>query len=209
MDAKKAVQTIGQAQTSNRIGKKAFYRALFLAGTIFRNRLAQNRQLVIVSCGNCVDYDMMAALKLNKILKARNVVVSAYGNYEMTDLDESLGDEKAIGYGYQKIFLGKDSGEVEVDSLEGYKVEHNMDLCSRLAVKTGGAVFDVNQLKNAKVFETTIAQLREVRPKFENKVSKCERISTPFGDMADFSYKRTRVSGDADDDEDDDNDEDN
>jgi len=205
-DIKKALQTISEARTSNRVDKKDLYKALFLAGGLFGNRLAQNRYMVIISCGNCIDYDMMATLRVHKVLSARNIVVSAWGAYDMVDTELSLDNEKAIGYGYDKIFLSKaQSTEVEVDSLEAYRIEHNQDLCNRLAVKTGGAVFNVNQLKNSKIFESAINKLRDLRPAYENKLEKCERISTPFGDMADFAYKRVEKNDENRDNDDDEN----
>lgn len=206
-DIKKALQTIAAAQAgSNVIDKKDLYKAFFMAGSLFGNRLAANRFMVIISCGNCIDYDMMATLKLSKVLKARNIVVSSWGDYKMHDLDGSLENEHAVGYGYNKIFLNKDqTSDVDVDSLEGYRVEHNQDLCGRLAAKTKGAVFDINQLKDSKIFQATITKLRQVRPTFDHKIDRCERVSTPMGDMADFNFKRTaRKSDDVEEDADDD-----
>lgn len=212
-EIKKALQTISESRTSNNLDKKDFYKALFLAGSLFTNRLAQNRLLVIVSCGNCIDYKMLSTLKLNRKLKARNIVVSSWGAYTLTDTDGSLdSNERAIGYAHGKLFVRKvDTNEVDTDSLSAYRVEHNQDLCSRLAVKTKGAVFDINEIKTTKIFESTMAKLRELRPSYENTLEKCERISTPFGDVTDFKYKKAvKVSSDAeeDDDEDDDTDDD-
>lgn len=207
-DIKRALETITEARTSNRLDKEDLYKALFLAGTLFSNRLAQNRYMVIISCGNCIDYDMFSTVKLYHMLRARNIVVSAWGAYNMVDTENSLGNENAIGYAHEKIFLNKVSTtEVDVDSLEGYRIEHNQDLCNRLAVRTKGAVFNIEQLKNPKIFEAAISKLREIRPNYENKLEKCERISTPFGDVADFRYKRVKNANDDNDDDDHDDEE--
>lgn len=212
-ELKKALQTISQSRTSNHLDKKDFHKALFLAGSLFTQRLAQNRLLVIVSCGNCVDYKMLATLKLSRKLKARNIVVSSWGAYNMVDTDNSLdSNERAVGYAYGKIFVRKvDTDEVDTDSLSAYRVEHNQDLCSRLAIRTKGGVFDVNQIKSTKIFASTMAKLRELRPSYENTLQRCDRISTPFGDVTDFKYTKvakTTTDAEADDDDDDDKDDD-
>lgn len=207
-EIKRALQSLSEARTTNYLAKEDLYRALFLAGGLFSNRLAQNRNMIIISCGNCVDYKMLATLKLHKLLRARNIVVSSWGAYDMRDRDGSLeSDETAVGYAHGKIFLKK-AGQVDVDSAAGYRVEHNLDLCSRIAVKTKGAVFNVNELKSASVFEQTIKKLREIRPNYDNQLERCERISTPFGDIADVHYRRVLKPDQEIEDDEDDHDED-
>lgn len=200
IDIKKALETISKSRISSTIDKKDLYHALFLAGSLFGRRLAANRYMVIISCGNCIDYDMLATVKISKLLKARNIIVSSWGSYTMVDRENSLENENCVGYGYEKVFLNKaKTTDIDVDSLSGYRIEHNQDLCSRLAAKTSGAVFDINQLKSSKIFEATVTKLREVRPSFENKIEKCERISTPYGDVADFKFRRIQSQPDEDD----------
>ena len=192
VDMKKAFQSFGEDKSS-KVSKEGLYKGLYLAGTLFTNRLAENRIIVIVSCGNCLSYSALATLRLEKLLDKRNIIISAWGDYEMSDKSGMLGDEeKAFGYTDDNLFLYKASDKsVDTDSLDAYKVEHKGDLCNRLAVKTEGSVFDIKYMRRADVFEKTLVKLQEKRTKYENKLEKCERVDTPFGDVDDFKYSRT------------------
>lgn len=102
-------------------------------------------------------------------------------------------DETIIGYGQEKVFLTKKAAtNVETDSEDSYSFEHKIDLCSRLAVKTKGNVFNINYIRKQQIFDQVAESLSQIAPKYQEKLSTCERVDTPFGDIDDFSYTRTR-----------------
>lgn len=158
---------------------------------MFTNRLAQNRHIIIVGCGNCIKYSSRAAILLERVLSRRNIIVSAWDEYNIEDPD--LVDETIIGYGQEKVFLTKKAAtNVETDSEDSYSFEHKIDLCSRLAVKTKGNVFNINYIRKQQIFDQVAESLSQIAPKYQEKLSTCERVDTPFGDIDDFSYTRTR-----------------
>jgi hypothetical protein len=172
------------------VEKEGLYKGLFLAGTLLTNRVAVNRRLVIVSCGNCLRYSILNTLKLEKRLEDRNIVVSSWGKYRMVDANEDEDDSSSIfGYNSDQVFNYDD--KVENELADSYKVEHEGDLCQRLAVKTEGNVFNIEKIREANVFRQTLRQLRERKPAFTSRIEKCERVDTPFGDVDDFVFSRT------------------
>lgn len=164
---------------------------MFLAGSLFTNRLAQNRHLIIVGCGNCVQYSSKAAVLLERLLSKRNIVVSSWDDYNIADPD--LFGENIIGYGQNKVFLSQQGSlEVDEDSMESYRFEHRLDLCTRLATKTNGNVFNINFIRKPQVFEQVAEKLAKLESKKTSQLKTCERVETPFGDVDDFSFKKAR-----------------
>ena len=89
--------------------------------------------------------------------------------------------------------MNKNKNSVDSDDLDSYKLEHSGNLCHRLALKTEGYIFNVNYLKRPKIFEEVIAQAQKAKRSFENRLQRCERVDTPFGDVDDFSYTRREL----------------
>jgi hypothetical protein len=174
------------------VDKEGLYKGLFLAGTLLTNRVAVNRRLVIVSC-NCLRYSVLNTLKLEKRLEDRNIVVSSWGKYNMAEVNEDEDDNSLIfGYNSAQVFTyDVQAKKVENELAESYKLEHEGDLCQRLAVKTEGNVFNIEKIREANVFRQTLRQLRERKPAFTSRIEKCERVDTPFGDVDDFVFSRT------------------
>ncbi len=110
-------------ESSNEVSKHSFMQGLDLAMHLFSERLATQRRLIIVSCGNCLDYSAIQTLKLEKLLRERSVIVSAWGDYSMVDLNRDSEDssETIIGYSPTSVFILKND-ELSTDILESYKV---------------------------------------------------------------------------------------
>lgn len=164
---------------------------MFLAGSLFTNRLAQNRHLIIVGCGNCVQYSSKAAVLVERLLSKRNIVVSSWDDYNIVDAD--LFDENIIGYGQNKVFLTQQgSSQVEAEPSESYRLEHRLDLCTRLATKTNGNVFNINFIRKPQIFDQVAQILSESSSEYTSHLKTCERVETPYGDVDDFSFKRVK-----------------
>lgn len=164
---------------------------MFLAGSLFTNRLAQNRHLIIVGCGNCVQYSSKAAVLVERLLSKRNIVVSSWDDYNIVDAD--LFDENIIGYGQNKVFLAQQgSSQVEAEPSESYRLEHRLDLCTRLATKTNGNVFNINFIRKPQIFDQVAQLLSESSSEYTSHLKTCERVETPYGDVDDFSFKRVK-----------------
>ena len=178
------------------ISKSAFEKALVLAGSIFTQRLAQNRVIVFLSCGNCLPYKLNS-FKYAKILAKRNVVVHSVGLYNIKNLDEDEDSEEIpFAYNKNKLYLyNKEENSFDNDYLDSYSINHRMDLCAKLAVKSEGMVVDANEKTLAKgaelVFENKLN-------KFSYKLGKCQKIDSSYGDLTDFSYTRTEIPSDED-----------
>jgi len=180
------------------IDKKGLYKALFLAGSIFADsgRIA-NRFVTIVSCGNCLPntFTGLPLLRLEKMLKARNIVVSSWGEYQM--VDKSSDDEIPIGYSQDHTLLYKKSDKtVEIDESSSYEVEYKSDFCSRLSEKTKGGIFNLNFIRKADVNFDLISKLIETIDPFEVENARCEKIDTPFGDLTDFTFTKYNTKDD-------------
>jgi len=175
------------------VEKDGLYKGLFLAGTLLTNRVAVNRRLVIVSCGNCLRYSILNTLKLEKRLEDRNIIVSSWGKYQMVNADEDEDDNMLIfGYNRDQVFTyDVKEKKVENELADSFKIEHEGDLCQRLAVKTEGNVFNIEKIREANVFRQTLRQLKERKQPFVSRIEKCERVDTPFGDVDDFVFSRT------------------
>jgi hypothetical protein len=191
-DVKKAIKQVSESTTVSDVKKEHFYEGLFLAASQLTKRVASSRSIIIVSCGNCLPYSSLSTLKVVKKLQARNIQVGAWGDYTMVERGNQLDDQVAFGHGKDNLFLNKkNTNEVAVDSAEAYSIEFDRDFCNTLAIKTNGYVFDINHLKRGRVFEEVIKQLQQ-EPKKENTrtIEKCERIRSPYGDGADFSFSK-------------------
>ena len=187
---------LNQVTSPVQISKSAFEKALVLAGSIFTQRLAQNRVIVFTSCGNCLPYKLNS-FKYAKILAKRNVVVHSIGLYNIKNLDdEEDSEEIPFAYNKNKLFLyNKEENSFDNDYLDSYKINHSMDLCAKLAVKTNGMVVDSHQntlLKSAELV------LENKLNNFSYKLGKCQKIDSSYGDLTDFSYTRTEIASDED-----------
>ena len=182
------------------IDTKGLYKALFMAGSIFaQSGRISSRQLVIISCGNCVPISLTGLLsrRLEKMLVKHNIFVSSWGEYDMVDKESDSNEEKPIGYANENVVLYKESDKsVDVDDLLSYKVEYKSDLCSRLADKTNGAVFNINYIRQASVNNQIISKLMKTYPTFEASQATCARVDTSLGDGTDISFKRTQIKND-------------
>lgn len=177
------------------VNKESFYRGLFLAANLLSQRVASQRKLIIVSCGNCLPYSPFASLRLSKLLNQRNIMISSYStSYSIVDQDTN---EKLVGYGQENVFVyDSDEKTVGAESLESYNPEHRADLCHRLAQKTNGYVFDLNFVNEPKVFKQVVEMQQQNAPKYEQTIKQCVRLDTPFGDFDDFIYEQTQVQED-------------
>ncbi len=181
---------MAEDKSSNEINSDWFYTSLFYAANLFSARVAQSRKLILVSCGNCVRYNPIYALKFSSYMNRLNIQVSSFGKYNMVDLD-STSSEVPVAYGQGNLFLySPEEKTVETDGIESYKIEHSADMCQRLASRTNGNTYDLAYINKPGVFAQVTAKLAEVSPKYEQTVKKCVRYETPLGDFEDFVYKR-------------------
>lgn len=174
-----------------RVSKSAFDKALFLAGSLFTERLAKNRQLIFLSCGNCLPYKFNS-LKYTKILNQRNVVVHSFGTYGIKNYDS---DENEILYAYNKnknkVFLyDNEEDSFYDDYLDSYSINHNMDMCAKLATKTDGLVVD---MRIETLIKSTEIALNHSQNKYSYKLGRCQKLETKYGDLTDFDYKKTEL----------------
>jgi hypothetical protein len=182
-------------ETTEQVSESSFKKALVLSSHLFAQRVASQRRLIIVSCGNCLGYSLLNTLKASRYLNERNIMVTSWGKYEMSDLNnqDEASTETIIGYNADNVFLLKpDTDEVETDGADGYKVEHKGDLCHRLALKTDGNVFDISHIKDPKLFQQVVKKLEENKVSYKTTIKRCERLDTLYGDIDDFSITRTR-----------------
>ncbi len=190
-DVKEALNSVGEDNNSSEpVNKESLYHGLFLAANLFSSRVAQQRKLIIVSCGNCVDYSPLKSIRLSKLLNQRNIVVSSYStSYSIVDQDSN---EELVGYGRGQVFLlDSETPELELSDLDSYLPEHKGDLCHRLAQKTNGYVFNLNKLNEEGVFAKVIQKQLELKPNYQHTLRQCVRLDTPFGDFDDFQYEQT------------------
>lgn len=184
------------SRTSNGvITEEAFYEAIYYAQTLFSRRVASARHLIITSCGNCLPYSARTLRKLTKQLSARNIVVNSWGDYKMS-LGEDGGDEIPVGYSKNNLYVyTKGSTEINEESLDSYKVDHQADVCFRLAAKTYGSVLDLNQVRKDFVLKKVPEWFQDSRKAHTFSVKSCELVDNrKFGDFADFKF--TNISHD-------------
>ena len=166
-----------------------------LAGSLLTQRLAQHRVIIFKHCGNCLQY----AYNSNRIirsLKERNVQVYSIGNYNIENL-EDLGDgDKIFAYDDRHVYYITAEGDIDRDDKDSFKIDHRLDMCARLAVKTGGKV--ISMAPETAVYSLELA-LKQI-PARTYKVGTCERLNTPIGDFTDFSYTRTSLPQEDEDD---------
>lgn len=167
------------------VNKETFIKALYTAGSLLTQRLANSRHIVIESCGNSMPYRLNSLFFLKK-LSERNVVVHSVGEYDIKNLDFQDEDE-IIGYGDNKIFqYDKDDKSINMDILSAFNIDHTLDMPARLAMKTGGLVlvrkgeYASNNLFNELVLNKT----------YTSTVGTCERLDSLYGDLTDFKFTR-------------------
>jgi hypothetical protein len=186
-----------QTAHTTQITKHAFNKAMIMAGSLLTQRLSKHRHLVFISCGNCRPY-RLDSLKYIRKLQSRNVVVSSLGDYNIKEVDSLYeSDERPVAYNSKNIYLYNDNAAtMDSDYLDSYNIDHDVDMCSRLAIKTGGYV----AMKDQKAM-VEIAGLLWSTPAttYSYKVGQCQRYNTPYGDLTDFTYTRTQVSSYSDD----------
>lgn len=188
-------QYLNKITSPVQVTKSAFEKALILAGSIFTQRLAQNRVIVFTSCGNCLPYKLNS-FKYAKHLAKRNVIVHSIGLYNIKNVDEEDSEEIPYAYNKNKLFLyNTEDDSFDNDYLDSYRINHQMDLCAKLAVKTEGLVIDANEHVLEK---STQLVLNNKLNKFSYKLGKCQKLDTSYGDLTDFSYTRTQIASDED-----------
>jgi hypothetical protein len=188
---------------TQKVSSKGFYKAMILAASILSDsdRVA-TRNIIIVNCGNCPDFDVLDVVfrrKLEKSLSKLNIVVSSWGSYNIVDMDSDSDNEIPIGYtlGFnnnQVVLYDKTSKKVELDDLLSYNLEHSSDLCSHLTTKTKGNIFNIDYFRQTKVNDQIFAKLAKVYPKHELSEGECVRVDTPFGDFTQVSHERTLLT---------------
>ena len=190
-DLASAAEGVNVKETTD-VDKKSFLKGLFLAESLFSKRVAQSRHLIIKSCGNCLSYSIGLTLKLSKIVEELGVTVTSIGDYDMQTGEES--DESTpFAYDEEKLYSVKSNQEVESDSLESYKVDHKADICHRLAVKSHGMVINVNKIREPKLLAKLPEWLDSIGKDHSIRSRVCERVDTPFGDLADFRFIKTEA----------------
>jgi hypothetical protein len=157
--------------------------ALSFAERLFAKRLASSRNLIIASCGNCLEYEPLLECKLSKKLTERNIIVSSWGNYNMNLGSNAHEDETAIGYNQDTVYIQSknNNNTMFTEPLNQFKVEHEGDICHRLAVKTHGSVFDLNKIRE-KFFSQKTAEI--LNNSAENRVvsvKSCEFVERKYG----------------------------
>jgi hypothetical protein len=189
----KAQASLSSEQTGD-VTKSSFNKGLFLAANLFSQRLAQHRFLVIKSCGNCLPGNWITS-KYTRKLAQRNVVVHSWGNYEIKNVEDEDAEDEPFGYDNENIFLiNKETNEVDSDLFENYKIDHKVDLCQRLAIKTKGQVINVNKLKEANIVAKVDQEFLNAESKQHSyKIGKCQKLDTPYGDLTDFSYVKKEI----------------
>jgi len=161
---------------------------MVLAGSVFSERISKNRHLVFFSCDNCRPYGL-DPLQFSDKLQKQNVVVSSIGDYRLIDLDTYGRDERPIGNYDNDVFFYVDDSKRNSSEhyLRSYKLDHDVDLCTSLAIKTGGLV----EAKDGESM-TEVAGLvqKQSKAEYSYKADKCEKVSTEYGDFTGFSYLR-------------------
>jgi hypothetical protein len=191
-----AYSTLTSDKTSHNVDKWTFVKAAVLAKQLFARRSAQNRHLIIKSCGNCLPYSILDTLKAVKILKESNIVMSSFGDYEMKGVGKDLLDN-VFGYNQNlnNVFLHNpkdDFLENDEDNLNAFKFEHKGDLCYRVSMLTKGNVFDANYLADNLIVMDLIPNLiNDLNFNKTVQVNECKVYNTPFGiQFTDFTFKQ-------------------
>ena len=188
-DVKAAGSTLARS-SNGEVTEEAFYEAIYYAQTLFARRVASARHLIIISCGNCLPYNAIKVRKLSKALSARNIIVNSWGEYVMSLGDEASDDEIGVGYNKNKLYVyTKDSNEVNEESLSSYKVDHQSDICQRLAVRTYGSVFNINEVRKDFVLKKVPEWFESTRETHTFNVQSCEIVDhRKYADFADFKF---------------------
>jgi hypothetical protein len=183
------ISQIKPSETTEQIDTETFIRAMYTAGSLLTQRLAQHRHIVIESCGNSLPYRLDSFFYLRHLAE-RNVVVHSIGNYEIKNLDFEDEGSTIFGYGYNKVFLYDSSQKTsDDDSLDNYSIDHTLDLPARLAVKTGGLVL----VRSGPFMAFNLDLVKNYPKQFTYNVGTCQRLDSVYGDLTDFKYTRTEV----------------
>lgn len=174
---------------TSEVSKKAFKKGMMLAGSLLTQRLAQHRIIVIKGCGNCPPYAYNSQFIIKK-LKERNIKIISVDEHNIKDLDD-LGDGTVVyGYDNNRVHYMTEDGDFDHEPRDDFKIDHRLDLCARLAVKTGGYVIDSS---NPKTDLESLKLVLKNRPAASYKVGTCQKLNTPIGDFTDFSFTKTEV----------------
>ena len=203
-DVKLAGSTLSRS-SNGVITEEAFYEALYYAKTLFARRVASARYLIITSCGNCLPYNGIKARRIARKLTERNIIVSSWGNYNI-NLGEDGGDDIGVGYNENELYIySKGSNEINTESLSSFKLDHESDLCHRLAARTHGSVFNINEVRKPFVLQKVPEWFQESREQHSFSIKSCELVeSKKFSDFVDFKFTKTVHEENDDSNEDDD-----
>ena len=177
------------------VSKEAFKKGLILAASLFSQRLAENRVLIVKSCGNCLPSSFLSGYVAKKLAE-RNIVVHSWGLYDIEHVDEKDSADLPFGYDAKNIFLfNKAEQKVDTEDLENYKINHKLDFCQSIAAKTNGQVVNLALLNESLVANEVAQNLFSAAKskKFTYKLGSCQKLDTSYGDLTDFSYSRKQV----------------
>jgi hypothetical protein len=126
---------------------------------------------------------------LSKELEARNIIVSSWGDYNIKFAGET---DNVIGYNSKDYFYStEDKNELNIGRLGTSRVEHENDMCHRLALRTHGSVFNLREIRNSSVLEKLPEWLQNNNQRFSVSIKSCELVSNKkFSDFADFKFDR-------------------
>lgn len=185
------LSTVKLPEQKESVDKETFIKAMYTAGSLLTQRLAQHRHIVVESCGNSMSYKLNSLFFLRK-LNERNVVVHSVGDYNIKNLDWEEKGVSIYGYGYKQLFqYYNDDEEADNDDLAAFNIDHTLDMPARLAVKTGGLVL----VREGKYAAHNLNLILNENPKtYTYKVGTCERLDSLYGDLTDFKYTRKEQS---------------
>ena len=165
--------------------------ALSFAERLFAKRLASSRNLIIASCGNCLEYEPLLEAKLTKKLSERNIVVNAWGDYNIKLGSNAQEDEIAVGYNQDNVFIqsNKLNNTMIVEPIKQFKVEHEGDICHRLAKKTHGTVFDLKKVRENFFSQKAGPILSKNLINRSVSVNACKVVESRYGaSFADYTF---------------------
>ena len=185
----KVLNSAFKSNSNNKITQLAFYKALFYAQTLFAKRVASARHLIIVSCGNCLPHNSKFITKLSKELEARNVIVSSWGDYNIKFDGEK---DNVIGYNSKDYFYSTDDkNELNIGRIGASRVEHENDMCHRLALRTHGSVFNLREVRKTSVLDKLPELVQRSSQRFSFSIKSCQLVQNKkFSDFADFKFDR-------------------
>jgi hypothetical protein len=128
---------------------------------------------------------------LSKELAERNIIVSSWGDYKI-NLGEDAASDVAVGYNEEDLFMyAKGSTELITESFGSFKSEHESDLCHRLALRTHGSVFNLNEVRKPFVLQKIPEWFQESREQHSFSIKSCEIVhNNKYADFADFKFSK-------------------